>query len=260
MADFLINPFLALILIAVICGMLGSFVLWKNLSYFGDAISHSMLLAIAIALVVKMNLWLAMLVIAGCMIIVIRYFIDNRYLKNDTILAITTYCFVALALLVADLNGVIKFNNYIFGEFLTANKSDVIALLLILVLTTLYLAIAFRKILLIRINEDLARIKNIKIDFWQISFLFLLSILIALAMQIVGVLLLTAMMIIPSAVARITASSPLQMIIISVVIGVVSAIAGFYFAVKFNLNASATMVVTTGLIFIVNNLIVKLKK
>ena len=137
---------------------------------------------------------------------------------------------------------------------------QLIALLLILVLTTLYLTIAFRKILLIRINEDLARIKNIKIDFWQISFLLLLSILIALAMQIVGVLLLTAMMIIPSAIARIMAKSPLQMIIISVVIGVVSAIAGFYFAVKFNLNASATMVATTGLIFIVNNLIVKLKK
>lgn len=218
-----------------------------------------MLLAIAIALVIKMNLWLAMLAIAGCMIVVIRYFIDNKYLKNDTILAITTYCFVALALLVADLNGGIKFNNYIFGEVLTANKSDVIALLLILVLTTLYLTIAFRKILLIRINEDLARIKNIKIDFWQISFLLLLSILIALAMQIVGVLLLTAMMIIPSAIARIMAKL-LQMIIISVVIGVVSAIAGFYFAVKFNLNASATMVATTGLIFIVNNLIVKLKK
>ncbi len=248
---FLINPFFAVIFIAASSSLLGVFVLWKKLSYFGDALSHSILLGLVLGAVIELNQISAIIFFAGCFAIVVRLIAQNRYFSKDVIVMILSYFCVALAVILNDLwlqN--FSFSSYIFGDVLTAEDVDVAALATITIVSVFYTIFAFRKILLINTNNDLAQIEGVKIEFWNVSFLILLSVVIALSVRIVGVFLMTALLILPAAIARIFSNSAKQMMLLSPLIAILISASAFKAATVYNLTISSAIVVIFSVIFV----------
>ena len=166
---------------------------------------------------------------------------------------------MALALIISDVrNKNLNFNSYIFGDILTTNFQDLIALSLITILVVFYVILAFKKLLLININEDLAKIAGINVDFWNFSFLILLSLTIALSTKIVGVFLMTALLVLPAAIARNLSSRPIAMIILSPIIGILFAIISLMTSFSYDLSIAPTMIFCLTIVFISSLLIKKL--
>lgn len=248
---FLLNPFFAIILIAISSSLLGVFVLWKKLSYFGDALSHSILLGLVLAAVGELNQIAAIIFFAAFFAFLTRLIARNRYFSKDVIVMILSYFCVAAAVILNDLwlkN--FSFASYIFGDVLTVSNADIYALAAITSAAIFYVTVAFKKILLINTNQDLAQIEGVKIEFWNLSFLILLSITIALSARIVGVFLMTALLILPAAIARIFSISAKQMLLLSPIIAASIAALSFKGATLYDLTISSAVVVIFSVIFV----------
>ena len=248
---FLVNPFLAVILIAISSSLLGVFVLWKKLSYFGDALSHSILLGLVLGAIGEFNQITAIIFFAFLFAFLVRLISQNRYFSKDVIVMILSYFCVALAVILNDLwlkN--FSFTSYIFGDILTVGSADITALAVITLASVFYVTFAFKKILLINTNRDLAQIEGVKIEFWNLSFLILLSVVIALSARIVGVFLMTALLILPAAIARIFSISAKQMMLLSPVIATLVTALSFKAATICDLTISSAIVVSFSVIFI----------
>ncbi len=241
--SFLIKPFLALILITVSCSLLGIFTLWKKLAYFGDGISHSIILGFVLGAFFGSDQIFSLIIFALLFACLIEIASFNRLFGKDTLIAISSYFCIAIAIILNDLfKQNLDLGSYIFGDILTVTNQDIAALFAISLIVAIYTFCAFRRILLININADLAKIEGIKINFWNLSFTILLALTIALSVRIVGVFLMTALLILPAVIARIFSTSAKQMILLSLAIGLGITSFSFELASKFDLTISATLV------------------
>ncbi len=240
---FLIQSFIALIFATISCSLLGVFVAWQKISYFGDALSHAVLLGLALGALLGVNQILALIIFAFVFAVLIFIAAWDRYSSRDSAVMIASYFCIALAMILNDLW--IKnfdFSSYIFGDVLAAGIPEIMALSAITLVTVFYVIFGIRKILLLNLNEDLAQISGIKTKFWNLSFLILLAVVIALTTRIVGIFLTTALLVLPAAIARIFAKSAAQMMMISVLIGVAGATLSFGLASNYNLTIGPVII------------------
>lgn len=249
-AAFLIKPFLALILITISCSLLGIFTLWKKFSYFGDGLSHSVLLGFALSAIFNFSESSALILFAILFAILVETISLNRLFSKSTVIAISSYFCIALAIILNDLSGKsFDLGTYIFGDVLTVENSDIVMLAAITTTAICYTTYAFRKILLSQVSGDLAKIDGIKVVFWNLSFTILLAVTIALSVRIVGIFLMTALLILPAAIARIFSNSAKQMALLSIAIGITVSISSFKIADNFDLTVSAVIITIFCLIF-----------
>lgn len=248
---FLLKPLLALLFIAISCSILGTFVLWKKLAYFGDGLSHSILLGFVLGAIFDINHIIILGTFALFFAVLINQISKNTYFSKDTIIAICSYFCIALAII---LNDIFKQNlnlgSYIFGDILTVNNSEIYALATIALVCAIYGKLAFRKILLININRDLAKVEGINVSLWNLSFLILLSLTISFSVKIIGIFLMTALLILPAAIARICSASAKRMLILSLFISSISAAISFKISAMYDLTISSTIIAIFCVLFL----------
>jgi len=248
---FLIKSFFAVILIAISCSALGVFVLWKKLSYFGDALSHAILFGLGLGVIFGLNQILMLIIFAAVFAILVGLLSQNRFFSKDIIIMILSYFCVAMAIILNDVwIKDFNFSSYIFGDVLAVSSQEIQALAAITTLTIFYVIFAFNKILLIKVNHDLAQIENIKTEFWNFSFLILLALVIALSVRVVGVFLMTALLILPAAIARIFSISAKQMMTLSLIFGIFVSALSFKVATDYDLTVSPIIIAVFSIIFI----------
>lgn len=253
MTLFFLKPILSVFLIAIISGLLGVFVMWKKMAYFGDAVSHSMLLAVVLSAFLQMNQNIIFLIFAGFFALICATILHSKIFTRDSLVMMLSYFSIALAFILSDIflpN--FNFTNYIFGDIMTVSTNEVIALAIVAVIVVIYSFSFYKKILLINIDGDLAKIEKIKIKLINISFLTLLITTIALTLQMVGVFLITALLILPPTIARIFAKSPLSMLFLSLIIAIIFSLLSFKISEVYNLTISATIVLTLIAVFAIS--------
>lgn len=244
-------------LIAITTSSLGPYTLWQKLSYFGDALSHSMLLGVVIGSFFAVNQIFA--IVSFCIIFsLVFYFISsNKFFSKDTITMILSYFCLAFAFLaVGDPE---KLHDFIFGSLSGVTISDVWFLSILALISVIYSKIAFKKLLQININQDLAQIDGINVKFWQISFLILLSCVIALSVKVVGVFLMTALLILPAAIARIFSDSAKKMCLYTYFISIGISLFSFSASSYLGYEAGPVIILSFFAIFILSLLVKKQK-
>lgn len=259
--DILIRALAGAVILAAMLGPLGSFVVWRRMAYFGDTIAHASLLGVALSLLVGGALPMTVaifLVAAGVAILLTRYTHDGR-LQADTMLGILAHGTLALGLVLVALNHEVRVdvNAYLFGDVLTMDWADVTLLMVLLLAVVGTLAWRWRGLLMATIHPAIARIEGINIRKEQLVLTLLMAAVIAVAVKIVGALLITAMLIIPAAAARFVANSPLIMAVIASGIGMLSAGIGLAAAFALDLPAGAMMVVAAVAVFAATSLLRK---
>ncbi len=226
--------------------------LWKKLFYFGDAMSHAILLGLVMGAFFNINQAFSLAIFAISFAFITQSLSQTRYFSRGLIVMILSYFCVAVAIIFNDLTlKDFNFNSYIFGDILSVGSFEVKCLAAIALVVIFYVIFAFKKILLINLNQDLAKISGIKIEFWNLSFLILLALTIAFSLQIIGIFLMTALLILPAALARIFSSSALQMIVISVAISMIISASAFLFASNYDLKVGSTIIASFCSIFII---------
>lgn len=250
--SFLVNAVIGGIGIAIIAGILGSFVLWKNMSYFGDALSHSSLLGVIIGVLFSINISIAVILIA--IIFALAFNRNKTRYSSDTTLGILSYSALSLAIILASYSKLkLDLMGYLFGDILVINIKDIYSLVICLIVVLLWLYCNWSKLILFSISEELLQAEGVNSQLIKLSFTMILALFIAISFKIIGVLLVTAMLIIPAAAALSISRAPLQMIIYSVIIGCVSVLGGIALAITFNLPTGPAIVITSLGCFIIAN-------
>ncbi|MFM7621047.1 MAG: metal ABC transporter permease [Alphaproteobacteria bacterium] len=251
MTIILLKPLLTVLLIAIICGLLGVFVLWKKIAYFGDAISHSMLLGVVLSALLEINQSLGFFGFGIILALLSSLIMHCKILPRDALVMMLSYFAIAVAFIFADIYlPNFSFTNYILGDLLTVSSLDVIILVILAFLICIFSFSFYQKILLINIDFDLAKIEKIKINIINILFTTLLIFTIAMAVQVVGVFLITALLILPATIARLFSKSPLQMLFLSLIIALICSLSAFKISETYNLTISAVIVLLLVVVFL----------
>tara|TARA_B110000116_G_scaffold259920_1_gene262513 strand:+ start:409 stop:1212 length:804 start_codon:yes stop_codon:yes gene_type:complete len=254
--DFFIRALIAGIGVAVVTGPLGCMVIWRRLSYFGDTLSHSALLGVTFAYSFSINISLSVFVVSTLVALLLLGLQKKTKLPGDALLGLLSHSTLAVGLVIIGLLTSIRFDlmGLLFGDILAVTVEDIFIIWLggAIILGILYFI--WKSLFAATVNYDLAAAEGMKPDVSNFIFTILLAGVIAISIKMIGVLLITGLLLIPAAMARNLSSNPLQMIILSIVGGVLSVIIGLFSSLEFN-TASGPSIIGAALILFVISLI-----
>ena len=225
---FMLWAGLAGMMLALMTGPLGSLIVWRRMAYFGEAMAHATMLGIGLSLLLKLNPSLGVTLLCLLLALLLARLQPQRLLASDTLLGIVSHGSLALGLLLVSLSPQpqINLDAFLFGDLLSLDQGDLIGIGVLTTLVLTALSLSWRSLVSITVQEELAQIEGIRVGLLNTLFLCLVAITIALGIQLLGVILITAMMIMPAATARRLSRSPEQMAVLAVVFGCVGVLLG----------------------------------
>ncbi len=253
MDDFLLRALIGGLLLTIATGPLGCLVVWQRMAYFGAALAHASLLGIAIGLWLNINLQLSILLICIIISILLVMLERRRLFNSDTVLGILAHASLALGLVVIALVPSLRIDlvGYLFGDILSVSKVDIIWLIGGVSVTLIVLKLIWRPLLSLTLQRELALVDGVAENRTRLLFLLLLSLLVALSIQVVGLLLIVSMLLIPAATARHFAHSPEQMAVIAAAVGMLAVLLGLGLSMTADTPAGPSIVVAASLLFAV---------
>ena len=250
LADFVINALLAGLGIAVICGMMGCFVVWRKMAYFGDSLAHSALLGIAIGLAAGITMSLAITLICLTFALLLFWLQHRGVLATDTLLGILSHGALSGGIVLLSIMRIpVDLHALLFGDILTVTPTDLTLIGIGLIISTGLMIKFWAPLVLATISEDLAKAEGVNTKFMQILILILMTITVAVSVRMVGVLLITSMLIIPAATARPLTRSPEAMAITAIIIGMLAVVSGMVLSIEANTPTGPSMVVMLAAFF-----------
>lgn len=254
MVDFLLLAFLAGVGVALVTGPLGAFVVWRRMAYFGDTMAHSALMGISLSLWLQINPGIAVAIV--CLIIAIGLLLlqDQLTLATDTLLGILSHSALAMGLIAIYLmpNARLNLEGILFGDLLSVTSSETLTIWLVSAAVLGLLVFLWRPLIAITVHQDLAQVEGTPVGVVKTVLMLSLALVIAIAMKVVGVLLITALLVIPAATARRLASTPESMALFGSIIGMVAVMTGLAFAWFLDTPAGPSVVLSAGAIFLLS--------
>lgn len=225
---FLVRALVASVALGAIAAPLGCLVVWRRMSYFGSTVAHAGLLGVALGIFLGIDLTLGVILIAlaigGSLVILSR----QRILPTDSLLGILSHAALAGGLVAAaklagqrlDLMG------YLFGDILAVTGTDLAWIFVGGALVLALVATLWRTLVAVAVHEELAAAEGMNTKYAEAALVLILAFTIAVAMKIVGVLLIIAFLIMPAAAARPLSTTPEAMVLFAAIIGAIGAAAG----------------------------------
>ncbi|MDV7340500.1 metal ABC transporter permease [Terasakiella sp. A23] len=249
--DFFFRALIAGIGVALCVGPLGCFVVWRRMAYYGDTMAHSALLGVALSFLFEFSMTLGVFVIALLVSLLLVALQRRRSLPTDSLLGILSHSSLAIGLvLVAFMTWVrIDLEAYLFGDILAVTKTDILLVYLSTFVILTVLAYLWRPLLAATVNEDLALVEGLKPQQSKLVFMVLMAGVVAIAIKIVGVLLITALLIIPAASARRFSTTPEMMAVLAAMIGVLSVVLGLWGSLQYDTPSGPSIVVAAMMLF-----------
>ena len=255
---FMIDAFLAGIALALVAGPLGCIVVWRRMAYFGDTLAHSALLGVALAVSVQMLPIIGVVLIGVVLAALLFWLEQRRELSADTLLGILSHSALALGLIVFSIiqsrSPGVDLMAYLFGDILAVNQQEIVWMYAAALFILFVFAALWRSLIAISLNEDMARVDGVNVPLVRFIFMLLLAMVIAAAIKVVGILLVTALLIIPAASARAFSHTPVQMVLLSTLIAVAVVAVGLGASFYQDLPAGPAIVVAAAFGFFITRL------
>jgi zinc transport system permease protein len=238
--------------VAIVSGPIGCFVVWRRMAYFGETLAHAGLLGVGLGIIYGFNLTLGALVSAIVMVMVLLALRNKGKLSFDTALGVLAHSSLALGLLTLGVAAKTADDHHeiLFGDVNVLNLNSVIAIWLGAAVVLALLVYLWRDLIAISVHEDLARAEGVKVERTEFLFMVAMAMMTAFAMQVVGLLLITALTIIPAAAARRVGRSPESMAVLGALFAIIATVAGLTLWRNFGLDAGPAVVLVTTFIFI----------
>ncbi|MGZ6352845.1 MAG: iron chelate uptake ABC transporter family permease subunit [Ktedonobacterales bacterium] len=252
MSDFMVRAVLAGIGVALAAGPLGCFVVWRRMAYFGDTLSHAGLTGIALGLIAGIGPTAGMIAMGVALSLALFLLERQHRVPSDTILGILSHASLAVGLIAfAFLDRVrVDLLGYLFGDILAVTRADVFGIYIGAAIALLGLVAIWRPMVTLTVHADMAQAEGIAVERVRFLFTLLVALSVAVAMKVVGILLVTAMLIVPAAAMRPLARSPEAMAVGSAVIGVLAVFGGMAASLAWDLPSGPAIVAAAVLLFV----------
>jgi zinc transport system permease protein len=240
------------IALSLLAGPLGCFVVWRRMAYFGDGLAHSALLGVAVGLVAGISNQLGMIIIAVLFAIALLWLRAQRLLAIDTLLGILAHAALSLGVVAMALLGFedAEVHDYLLGSLDNVNADMLVYVVLGCGLSLGLLMRLWPGLLLMTSSEELAHAEGVPILTYEFLLMLLLGVVVAAAVQIVGILLITSLLIIPASTARLFAGRPETMAIGGSVIAALCMLGGLPFAGALDIPLGPAIVTLTVALFL----------
>ena len=265
--DFFTRAVLGGIGIAIVAGPIGCFIIWRRLAYFGDTLSHSALLGVALALLLQLNITLTVFMISFGVALMLLILRRGATLSSDALLGLLAHSTLAIGLVMLAFMSWVRVDlmGFLFGDILAVTRFDLALIWIGGAVILGLLAYIWRPLFAATVNVDLATAEGARPELFNLVFMLIISAVIAVSMKLVGVLLITALLIIPAASARRLVTSPEQMAVGASVVGVVAVLVGLNGSLRFDTPAGPSIVVAAMICFILSvlpipQILAKIKK
>lgn len=250
--DFLVRAGLAGVGLSLATGPLGSFVVWRRMAYFGDATAHAAILGVALALATDLPVGIGTLVVALAMAGTVAG-LAARGWAMDTTLGVLAHSALALGLVAVSFvpGARTDLSAWLFGDILAVSRADLGFIWGGAVLVAGLLVWRWQGLLTATLSEELAHASGIKPDRERLILTLALAVVVAVALKVVGALLIAALLIIPAAAARSLSRTPEAMAVGATVISAVACVAGLALSLWQDTPAGPSIIVAAGAVFAV---------
>lgn len=251
--DFFTRAVLAGLGLALVAGPLGCFVVWRRMAYFGDSTAHAAILGVALALAFDVSIYAGTLAVAVVMAVTVAALV-SRGQAMDTMLGVLSHSALAIGLVAisfvpgarSDLSG------YLFGDILAVGRSDLVLIWTGAALVLGVLILRWQRLVTSSLNEELAMAAGIDPRVERLVLSLALAVVVALAIRVVGSLLISAMLIVPAAAARGWARTPERMAAGAALIAAASVILGLWSGLRLDTPAGPSIVTAAAMFFVLS--------
>jgi ABC-type Mn2+/Zn2+ transport system permease subunit len=250
--EFFRNGLLVSVLAGAVCGIVGVYVVLRGMSYIGHGLSHAVFGGAAVAAVINVNYFIGAGVWGVLSGLLIGRVARRRIIGADAAIGVVTTASFAL--------GIVLFNRFgrarksldavLFGDILGVDISDVIAVVLVLILVVGVVVIGYRRLLFATFDPDVAAVSGVRVEWVEAVLMTLLSLTVLVTMRVIGVLLISALLVIPPTIARMMTNSFARMLALSPVIGATTCFVGMNLSYHLNTSSGATIILTNTAVFV----------
>ena len=254
--DFFIRALVAGLGVALVTGPLGCFIIWRRLSFFGDTLAHSALLGVTLAFSFDINIAFSVFIISSAIALILLKLQKTTNLPGDALLGLLAHSSLAVGLVVIGFLSFIRFDimGLLFGDILAVTENDLIIIWVGGAIILFVLKLIWKPLFASTVNYELAEAEGMKPERVNAIFTILMAAIIAISIKMVGLLLITGMLIIPAAMARNISNNPKQMVLFSIIGGLLSVVMGLFGSLEIN-TPSGPSIITAGLILFILSLI-----
>ncbi|MCY3976884.1 MAG: metal ABC transporter permease [Chloroflexi bacterium] len=254
--SFIQRGMLALILVGGVSAVVGCFVVVRGMSFFGDALAHSILPGVAISYTasggyVASNLFIGGLGAGIVSALVIAWLTRKVEVKEDSAIAIVFVTMFALgiAIVSTQTSYALDLTHILFGSINGISQNDLLTVAVMGAAVLVMIALLYKEFQIISFDLSLAHSLRLPVEFLRILLLILIALTIVASLQAVGIALMLALLITPAATARLLVKRLHHMIVIASLLGVCSGVVGFYLSYYLDIPSGACIVLTTSVIF-----------
>ncbi len=251
--EFMQRAMVAALLIGAISGVVGCFIVVRGMSFFGDALSHSILPGVAVAYILKADLFLGGLVAGVGTALGIGWLTARGRLREDTAIGVVFVGMFALGIVIISTGGsyAVDLTHILFGNVLGVRPSDLVIMGIAGAVVIGTIVLFYKELLTQSFDPGLMQTLRLPGEALRLLLLVLIAVTIVVSLQTVGIALMLAMLITPAATAQLLVKRLHLMMIVASLVGMISGVVGLYLSWRFNVPSGAVIVLTTTAIFIV---------
>ncbi|MFQ4136998.1 metal ABC transporter permease [Nodosilinea sp. PGN35] len=240
------------ILTGLMGGLMGSFTILRQLSFFSDALGHSALLGISLGLLLGVSPTSVLLPFAVVFALGVTYLLERTRLWTDALLNIVYSSSLAIGVILLTFVGQYRggINNILFGDILAVRQSNLVVSSILLAACVVYVGLTLRSQILLTLHEPLAVARGISAPIHRTVFIVLLALVVGTSIQAIGVLLVSAFVVIPACAARLLSRTFTSYVLLSALLGAIGAVLGMVFSAMFNLPSGPAIVAMQLAIFL----------
>lgn len=238
------------IIVGMICGVIGCFIILRGMALMGDAISHAVLPGVALSYMLQINFFYGAVFTGILTALGIGVVHQNSRIKSDSSIGIVFSAAFALGIiLISQAKATIDLNSILFGNVLFVRSSDMWMTLGIGVIVLLVVLLFYKELLVSTFDPTMAATYGLPNKLIHYVIMILLTLVTVASLQTVGIILVVAMLITPASTAYLLTNRLSTMILLSALFGTISSIIGLYFSFLYNLSSGAVIVLTATLFF-----------
>ncbi|MDN4606958.1 metal ABC transporter permease [Sporosarcina highlanderae] len=249
--EFLQKAFITSIMVGIICGVIGSFIILRGMALMGDAISHAVLPGVAISYMLGINYFYGAVFTGILTAFGIGAITQNSRIKSDSSIGLVFSAFFALGIiLITRARSATDLTQILFGNVLAVRTSDMWLTLAIGSLVILVVILFYKELLVSSFDETMAAAYGLKVRFIHYSIMFLLTLVTVASLQTVGVILVVSMLITPASTAYLLTNRLSVMVLLAAFFGALSAVIGLYFSFVYNMPSGPVIALATTALFL----------
>lgn len=243
---FIIHAWLAGIGISLMSAPMGCFIAWQRLVYFGDTVAHAALLGVVLALLFSASPFFGIIALAMMIALLIASCSDDFLLPSDTLLGILAHSSLALGLVILSQSPSITLNvsGLLFGDILAVSTQELGMIFGMAIITISILIAQWKPLMRFILHADIAQVEGVNTRRMRLLLMMMIALIVAVSIKLVGILLITSLLILPAAAARLFAQSPRQMVFYACITSIASVTFGLVASLRFDTPTGPSIILS----------------